>query len=144
MAGRHSLFAAVLFAASLHPIAITRTILPAQDGLKFIRIAQQFQTQPWTDVVRGSDSHPLYPALVAVTEPVVACFTGHGADGWRIAAQIVAVIASVALILPVYALTRRLFDRRIACMAAALAVLLPRAAELGHDTLSDSLGLFFN
>ena len=26
-------------------------------------------------------------------------------------------------------------------MAAALAVLLPRAAELGHDTLSDSLGL---
>src|SRR5262249_51202183 len=35
-----------------------------------------------------------------------------------------------------------LFDRRIACLAAALVVLLPRAAELGHDTLSDSLGLF--
>ncbi len=63
MAGRHSLLAVVLFAVVLHAIAITQTILPAQDGLKFIRIARQFQTQPWTDVVRGSDTHPLYPAL---------------------------------------------------------------------------------
>ena len=51
------------------------------------------------------------------------------------------MIASIGLILPIYAITRSLFDRRIACLAAALAVLLPRAAELGHDTLSDSLGL---
>jgi hypothetical protein len=143
MAGRQSLHAVVLFAALLHTIAITRTILPAQDGLKFIRIARQFQSQPWTDVVRRSDCHPLYPALVAATEPLIGCLAGHGADGWRIAAQIVAVVASVVSILPVYALTRRIFDRRIALMAAALVVLLPRAAELGHDTLSDSLGLLF-
>ena len=52
-----------------------------------------------------------------------------------------AVFGSVGLLLPIYALTRALFDRRIACLAAALAVLLPRTAELGHDTLSDSLGL---
>jgi hypothetical protein len=141
MAGRHSLLAVVLFAATLHAIAIAQTILPAQDGLKFIRIARQFQTQPWTDVVRGSDSHPLYPALIAATEPIVACFIDRGHDTWRLAAQIVTVFASVGLILPIYGLTRRLFDRRIAWMAAALAVLLPRAAELGHDTLSDSLGL---
>jgi 4-amino-4-deoxy-L-arabinose transferase-like glycosyltransferase len=143
MAGRHSLCAVVLFAAVLHTIAITRTILPAQDGLKFIRIARQFQTQPWADVVRASDSHPLYPALIAATEPLFAWIAGHGADNWRIAAQVVAVVGSVVLILPVYGLARRIFDRRIACIAAALAVLLPRAAELGHDTLSDSLGLSF-
>jgi hypothetical protein len=141
MAGRHSLLAVVLFAATLHTVAITRTILPAQDGLKFIRIARQFQSEPWTDVVRGSDTHPLYPALIAATEPVVASVAGHGPDTWRLAAQIVAVFGSLGLLLPIYALTQALFDRRIACLAAALAVILPRAAELGHDTLSDSLGL---
>ncbi len=141
MAGRHSLHAVVLFAVILHAVAITQTLLPAQDGLKYIRIARQFQSQPWSDVVRGSDSHPLYPALVAAVQPMVACFAGHGQDGWRTSAQIVAALASVALILPIYALACSLFDRRIACLAAALVVLLPRAAELGHDTLSDSLGL---
>ena len=125
----------------LHVIAITQTILPAQDGLKFIRIARLFYAQPWTDVVRGSDTHPLYPALIAAVVPVVACFGGHGPDAWRLAAQIVAVIGSIGLLLPIYALTRALFDWRIGCLAAALAVLLPRIAELGHDTLSDSLGL---
>ena len=141
MAGRSSLLAVVLFAVVLHAIAIAQTILPAQDGLKFIRVARQFQTQPWTDVVRASDAHPLYPFLIALAEPLVAVVAGHGPDAWRLAAQIVAAIASVALIIPIYALTRSLFNRRIACLAAALTALLPRAAELGHDTLSDSLGL---
>ncbi len=141
MAGRQSLHAVVLFAVILHGIAISQTLLPAQDGLKFIRIAREFQTHPWDDVIRGSDAHPLYPALIAAVEPMVAWFTSPGPAAWRAAAQIVAVIASVALILPIYGITMMLFDRRIACMAAGLAVLLPRAAELGHDTLSDSLGL---
>ena len=86
MAGRHSLLAVVLFAVVLHAIAITQTILPAQDGLKFIRIARLFHSQPWTDVVRGSDTHPLYPALIAAAEPVVASCrrrTGPTPGGWR-------------------------------------------------------------
>ena len=141
MAGRRSLHAVVLFAVLFHGIAISQTLLPAQDGLKFIRIAREFQTHPWDDVIRGSDAHPLYPAFIAAVEPMVARFTSPGPAAWRAAAQIVAVLASVALILPVYGITLMLFDRRIACLAAALAVLLPRAAELGHDTLSDSLGL---
>ena len=86
---------------------------------------------------------PSIPRSIALAEPVVGYFTGAGPTAWRTAAQVVAVLASVALILPIYGITMTLFDRRIACMAAALAVLLPRAAELGHDTLSDSLGLMF-
>jgi hypothetical protein len=141
MAGRRRLIAVVLFAVVLHTVIIAQTLLPAQDGLKLIRIAQQFQTDLWTDVVRGSDVHPLYSALVAMTEPLVVVFAGRGPDAWRIAAQVVATLAAVGVLFPVYALTRLLFDHRIACLAAALAVVLPRAAELGHDTLSDSLGL---
>ena len=53
MAGRHSLHAVVLFAVILHAIAISQTLLPAQDGLKFIRVAREFQSHPWDDVIRG-------------------------------------------------------------------------------------------
>ena len=141
MAQRWGLAALALLAGTLHAVAVARTLLPAQDGLKFIRIARQFQVQPWVDVVRGSDVHPLYPALIAVAEPVVARFVGPGPDAWRIAAQGVSALAAVALIVPIAWLAQSLFGRWIALVAAFLALFLPRVAELGRDTLADSLGL---
>jgi hypothetical protein len=142
MAHRWGLLALGLLAASLHAMAVAQTLLPAQDGLKFIRIARQFQVDPWSDVVRGSDAHPLYPALIALAEPIAAGLVGRGPDAWRIAAQGVSVVAAVGLVIPIYFLTRSLFDRATAILAAAIAGFLPRVAELGRDTLADSLGLF--
>lgn len=141
MSGRRSLIAIVALAASLHAAGIARSILPAQDGLKFIRVARSFQVLPWTDVVRGSDQHPLYPALVAITEPLVALALGRGPETWRIAAQLVAAVAALALIFPLHGLTRDLFGRTVADLAALGFVLLPLPMVVGHDTLSDSLAL---
>ena len=141
MAGRRFLLAIVLFGAILHGLSIARSLLPAQDGLKIIRVARQFQQEPWPDVVRNTDLHPLYPALIAAVEPVVSAFAGHGPDSWRIAAQLVSALAALAILVPLYGLTRSLFDERIASIAALIFVLLPLPAEVGHDTLSDSLGL---
>jgi 4-amino-4-deoxy-L-arabinose transferase-like glycosyltransferase len=141
MTGRRRLLAIVVLAAALHVLGIARTILPAQDGLKFIRVARQFQTRPAIDVIRGSDRHPLYPALIAIAEPVVATIAGHGPESWRIAAQGVAALASIALLFPLYSLARGLFSDRIAELAVLLFVLLPLPSEVGRDTLSDSLGL---
>ncbi len=142
MAHRRSLLAIILLAASLHAVGIARTLVPAQDGLKLLRFARQFQSDPWPDVVRGADVHPLYPALVAMIEPPVSWAIGEGPDAWRIAAQLVAAIAAVGVLVPVYFLTESLFDRRIAFIAAGVLALLPRVAEAGHETLADSLGLF--
>jgi hypothetical protein len=142
MAHRRSLLAIALLAATLHAVAITRTLLPAQDGLKLIRFAKQFQTQPWADVIRGADVHPLYPALVAMIEPPVSSLVGEGPDAWRLAAQLVATLAAIGVLVPIYFLTEALFDRRIAFIAAGVLALLPRVAEAGHETLPDSLGLF--
>jgi hypothetical protein len=141
MKGRRRLFAIVLLAAALHSIGIARTILPAQDGLKFIRIAREFQSGSAIDVVRRNDQHPLYPALIAMAEPLVAACSGRGPETWRIAAQLVAAIAAVGTLLPLYNLARALFDDRIAALAVLLFVLLPLPSEVGHDTLSDSLAL---
>jgi hypothetical protein len=141
MSGRRRLLAIVLLAGALHAVGITRTILPAQDGLKFIRVARQFQVSHATDVIRNSDQHPLYPALVALAEPCIAGFRGHGPDTWRIAAQVVAALASMTLLVPLYGLARSLFDDRIAALTVILYVSLPMPSEVGHDTLSDGLGL---
>ena len=141
MTRRRALLAITLLAAVLHTIGIARTLVPAQDGLKFLRVARQFHHQPWTDVVRGTDQHPLYPALIALTEPGVRVVLGSGPETWRIAAQLVAACAAVLLIFPLFGLIRVLFDERIAYVGTLAYVLLPFPAAVGHDTLSDSVAL---
>jgi hypothetical protein len=128
-------------AAALHLAGMARAIVPAQDGLKFLRVARRFQTQPWSEVIRGSDQHPLYPALVALAQPAVAWTIGDGPDAWRIAAQGVSALAAIALIFPLCWMTRALFDGQVAALAALLLVLLPGPAEIGHETLSDATAL---
>ena len=118
MSRRRSLIAIVLLAAALHAVGIARSILPAQDGLKFIRVARSFQVLPWTDVVRSTDQHPLYPALVALAEPCVALFNGHGPETWRVSAQLVAAVGSILLLFPLHGLARELFGARVADLTA--------------------------
>lgn len=138
---RWSLPAILVLAAVLHALGIARTLVPAQDGLKYIRVAKRFQIDHWTDAVRASDQHPLYSALIAGAQPAVARIVGVGHESWRIAAQLVSAIASVLLLIPLYAFSSRLFNPRIALLAALLFVLLPIPAEVGHDTLSDTPAL---
>jgi hypothetical protein len=143
MSSRRWLLAVVGLSAVLHVVGIIRTPLPAQDGLKFLRFARQFQTQPWEDVVRSADQHPLYSAFIALSEPLVSVFVGEGPRAWRVAAQGVSMLAAVGLLWPLHSLTRRLFDERTANLTILLYALLPFPAEIGHDTLSDSLALGF-
>jgi hypothetical protein len=131
----------MLLAAVLHGFGIARSLLPAQDGIQFIRVARRFQTEPWPIVVQETDRHPLYPALLALFEPMVAALHGSGPDAWRVAAQVVSAIAAVALLVPLSLLARWLFDEQTAVLAALLFVVLPLPAELGHETLSDSVAL---
>src|SRR4051794_17389929 len=102
MPGRRSLWAVVAMAAALHLVGMVRSPLPAQDGLKFIRFARMFHEKPWLVAIRGSDTHPLYPALIALAEPLVRVVRGEGPDAWRIAAQSVSVLAALAVLFPLY------------------------------------------
>ena len=143
MASRRWLLAVAVFSAILHGVGMARTPLPAQDGLKFLRIAREFQGQPWLDVVRSADQHPLYPALIAVAEPPLALVLGHGPLAWRLAAQGVSALAAVLLLWPLQSLTRRIFGDRAANLAVFLFALLPFPNVIGHETLADSLALSF-
>ena len=141
MSGRRPLLMILVLAATLHAVGMARSLLPAQDGLKFIRIAKAFQTQPWEDVVRASDQHPLYPILVAAVEPGLSLLMRHGPDTWRLAAQVVSAVASLLMVVVIHSLAKRLFCPTIAHLAAFGSVLLPLLMAVGHDTLSDSLAL---
>ncbi len=138
---RRLLPSVILLGVLLHLAAIARTVLPAQDGLKFLRVAAQFQTEPWDVVIQNSDQHPLYPAVVAMFEPLVASLMRPGPECWRISAQMVSMMASVLTLWPLYWISRRLFDATTARLTVFLWVLLPLPAEIGHDTLVDPLAL---
>ena len=132
----------VAVAVGLHLMGMVRSNLPAQDGLKFLRFAREFHRQPWLTVLKDCDQHPLYPASIALGEPVVALVFGHGPDTWRLTGQLVSSIASVLLLFPLYGLALALFnDRDVATLSALLWALLPLPLAVGHDTLSDPLVL---
>lgn len=131
----------ILLAIVVQGAGLFRSSLPAQDGLKFIRVAREMQRQPWLDVLRSSDQHPLYPAAIAASQPLVARGVGKGPDSWRIAAQGVSIVATILTLLPLFALTRGLFDESAATLACGLWTVLPLPARIGHETLSDPLAL---
>lgn len=135
------LYRVMLLGVCLHLLGMARSPLPAQDGLKFIRIAREFRSQPILDVIRSSDQHPLYPAAIACLEPLTRCLTGEGPGSWTTAAQAVSLLATVLTLWPLFALTTGLFDRGAGLLAALLWLVLPLSAHLGHDTLSDPLAL---
>ena len=142
MAGRHSLLAVVLFAVILHAIAIAQTI-SARAG--------------WPEVHpdRASVSDAALGrrrSRVRCAPPLPRPDRGRRARGGRFHRPWARRVANGGADRGRDRVGRadlpdlrpdpgHCFDRRIACLAAALAALLPRAAELGHDTLSDSLGL---
>jgi hypothetical protein len=137
------LLAIALLAAILHGVGIARSPLPAQDGLKFLRVARDFHRKPWIEAIRGSDQHPLYPAMIAAVQPLVALVVKHAGESWRLSAQFVSALASLATLLPLYLLTRRIFDGPKAAMSCLLFVLLPLPTALGHETLSDAVALLW-
>ncbi|WP_169980568.1 ArnT family glycosyltransferase [Tautonia rosea] len=144
MIPRHRpLIAILVLTACLHVVGMIRTPLPSQDGLKFIRIAREFGEQPWADVVRNADQHPLYPALIAALHPFIAPRIADTPDSWRIAAQGVSMLAMLAAIPPFFFLARRCVGRQSAVLATVLFPILPLFAELGHETLSDATALAF-
>ena len=142
MAGRHTVHAVVLFAgdSSRHrdlanPAACARRpeIHPDRPRVPDAALGRcRPRGRPAPSLPRTRSRSPSRRRLVHGLRP----------PRWRIAAQIVAAIASMALILAdlrphPHAVRSRGSPR----WQSHLAVLLPRAAELGHDTLSDSLGL---
>ena len=132
-----------LFCLTSHLWAMARINLPSQDGLKFISIAQSFASQPAWEVIRSADQHPLYPASIALFHAILNPFSMEPHVSCRLAAQAVSVIAAIATLWPLYAITCRLYRPTTSLLAVLIWLALPLPLSLGHETLSDSLALCF-
>lgn len=125
-------------------VGMARSSVPAQDGIKFLRVAREFQHQPFAQVVRSSDQHPLYSYAISRVEPVCSALLGERPQAWTRSAQLVSLVGSLLALLAVFRLGLLLFDRTTALFAALLFLAAPGVVAMGHETLSDSLamGLF--
>jgi hypothetical protein len=136
-----------LFAVGLRGWQLTHTEVAARDSIGFIRHAWQFRQHDlseWPDVLRHSEQHPFYPLyILAVSRVLEPFYHGPTADLMQQSAQIASAIAAVLLVLPVFALGRVLFDRRIGFLSVILLQCLPVSGRILADGLSESTFLLF-
>lgn len=123
---------------------ISRACTIATDGYRFIRTAQQLEAGAYWGVVRETHQHPVYPAWISLVSKVLQR-SGWNSEPrcWQLSAQLASAICGVLLVLPMYGLGRRIFNRAVGFWGAALFCVLPVPARVAADGLSDFTFLFF-
>jgi len=134
----------VVVAVAVRGWQITHTEVASRDSISYVRIAWQLEHAPWKQVMPASPQHPGYPlAVLAMSLPVRHYIPDDLPRAWQISAQLVSVLASVLLLVPMFYLGKEMFDRRIAFWACLLFQCLPTSGKVMGDGLSDTLFLLF-
>lgn len=136
--------ALVALAVALRAWSLRHTEVAARDSIGFIRYAWRLRHEPWPEVVRTSEQHPGYPALVlAASEAVRHYSPGPDHRVMQRSAQLAASACGVLLVVPMFLLGRELFDRRVGFWAAAAFQCLPAGGRTLADGLSEPTFLLF-
>jgi len=137
------LFAALALTAVLQVVIGLRSGIIAKDGMGFIRIADELRRDP-IGTLRIEDQHPGYPAMVLAGSGLAGRLPGIDEFNAPIlGARLASGFAGLAVVLLVWLLARRLFDRRVADVAALLAAAWPLMRQNAADVLSDTPHLMF-
>jgi hypothetical protein len=141
---RPAIHIALLLAASalLQAWIVSRAVTPAQDAVRYARIAQAMARDGWLATVRDEPEHPLFPTLVLAADGLLGRLRPDAPDRWASAVQLAAIVPLVLAVVPVYFLLRGLFDERVALAGVLLLMVLSEVARLGASGLSDSTHLF--
>ncbi|HZZ82269.1 MAG TPA: glycosyltransferase family 39 protein [Gemmataceae bacterium] len=148
---RDWLLLAALFALVL-PLRLwllSNTEVTARDSIGYIRYALQFeqvdaanQRVSYQTVLKNNHQHPGYPLLVlAMSQPVRAWNGGLTAENMELSTQLVNLIASLLLILPMYFLARQFFDCTVSFGGTLLYQYLPISAQNLSDGISEPVYL---
>ena len=135
--GHKALIVALLLAAIVQVIIAVRSPTLSKDGIVFINMAKGLTRTP-VETIRVTDQHPGYPAMILVGRKIAAMFPGtEGHRQWVIGAQLFSGLGGLLSVLLVWMLTRRLFDARIAAVAAILFAALPDFRRNAADAFAD-------
>ncbi len=138
------LLALLAVAAAVHGWLVANTAVTARDSMGFARYALALgdPTRPWPDTLREEAHPPGYPLAVLAASRLMPA-SGPPTEHILLAAQVASSVAGVLVVIPVYALGRRLFSRSAGFWAALLLQFLPVFARDTADGLSDGLFLLF-
>src|SRR5262245_20142490 len=136
----------LLLAIGLRAWMVSNTTLVSRDCIKFVRDAGLLEDPPAgkdrRDVIKGAEHPPGYPAAIyGMSKLLRLGGRDLSVETMAQSAQLVSAIAGVLLVVPLYCLTRRVFDRNTACAAGTLFVALPVCVEVTSDGISDGLFL---
>lgn len=141
-----------LAAVGAHAWLIAHTAVPARDSLGFARYALSLsdpngdpgtgEPRVRTDVIRGSEQPPAYPAAIWVTEKILRSTVALPTpDRALLATQLTNAAAAVLLVVPMYLTGRMLFSRNVGFAGALLFQVLPVSARVTSDGLSEGVYL---
>jgi hypothetical protein len=121
---------------------ICNTEVTARDSIGYIRYALQFEQYGWKETLLKNHQHPGYPVLVMLmSQPVRAIHGATTPENMELSTQLVNLLASLVLIVPMYLLGRRFFDRPVSFLGTLLYQYLPISAQNLSDGISEPIYL---
>ncbi|HWL94581.1 MAG TPA: glycosyltransferase family 39 protein [Phycisphaerae bacterium] len=123
--------AAIRILLVLQPACIDR------NGVQFVEFARRLNENP-REAMRITTRQPGYAFLLLWTHKLVGpTLGGDTPEAWQRSGELLALASGIAVCIGVVLLTRRLFDERVALVAAVLVALWPQGAHLSAGVLSD-------
>lgn len=120
---------------------VSRAVLPAQDAVDVVSVAQRFEREGIAATIRAEPVAPLFPALVAGMHAVGSHLGIIESRDWASPPQWVAAASLVLAVFPIFLTAERLAGRTAAVVASLLFIFLPSLARLGADGIGDTLHL---
>jgi len=115
---------------------IVTTVLITRDGMRYIRLAQDFPESP-IDVIKQALPFG-YPFLIFLAHMVARFFSqGNSLYSWIYSAQSVTLLCRVLSLIPLYFIGKLLIGSRRSFWGLLILVMLPLPAEFGSDVIRE-------
>lgn len=132
----------ILLTVILRGYLFCNTEVTARDSVGYIRYALQLEKKSWKDVLTHQHQHPGYPLAVLAASWPIRAFTGPpNPNNMRYAAQLASMVASVLLVIPLYALGRMLLGPAVAVLSVLMCQMLPVSSHHLGDGISEAVFL---
>lgn len=134
----------VLITSAIGIYLLANTCIIPEDGVTFIRYAQNLMHTPRT-IVLEEDQHPGFPALILAVKTTASLFSNAiSTKTWIYSGQLAALLSRILTVIVFYFVALYLLkDRTFSFFATLIIVFLPEPAQMGSNVLSEWPHLFW-
>ncbi len=124
----------VALALLIRVVVSSLTFLISRDGVRFIEVACSLAANDMHRIV-AEQYHPLYPFFIYLVHFI--------SPDWSVAARMAAIIMGGLTVIPLFYISKTLFDKRVAIITTLVYAFHPYAVRYSADALSESTYIFF-